>query len=100
MSEPVELAFSRQYDAAHARRNCEQYRDGLARRLSHWRDVPLARRIFLHLDAHGRVELALPDLERSRSQMRRHLSWGAAEWGSPGYGHRQACGLRMEMEPS
>ncbi|SDR74428.1 class I SAM-dependent methyltransferase [Pseudomonas oryzae] len=44
MSDPVDLAFSRKYDAEHAQQYFEKHQDGLARRLSHWRDVQLARR--------------------------------------------------------
>ncbi|MCQ4346005.1 class I SAM-dependent methyltransferase [Pseudomonas stutzeri] len=44
MPAPVELEFSRKYDAQHARDYFEKHQDGLARRLSHWRDVQLARR--------------------------------------------------------
>lgn len=44
MANPVELEFSRKYDAQHAREYFEKHQDGLARRLSHWRDEQLARR--------------------------------------------------------
>lgn len=44
MPTPVELEFSRKYDAQHAREYLEKHQDGLSRRLSHWRDVQLARR--------------------------------------------------------
>lgn len=43
-SGPIELEFSRKYDRAHAHQYLLKHRDGLARRLSHWRDVQLARR--------------------------------------------------------
>lgn len=41
---PVELDFSRKYDQEHARQYLIKHRDSLARRLSHWREVQLARR--------------------------------------------------------
>ncbi len=40
---PIELEFSRKYDREHAREYLHKHQDGLARRLSHWRDVQLAR---------------------------------------------------------
>lgn len=40
---PIELEFSRKYDQAHAQRYLRKHQDGLARRLSHWRDVQVAR---------------------------------------------------------
>lgn len=40
---PVELDFSRKYDRGHSERYLHKHRDGWARRLSHWRDVALAR---------------------------------------------------------
>lgn len=68
-----------------------------------------AKHIFLRIDAHGRVELALLDLEKSRRrltlqraarhdlrQLRRHSSWGTVEWESLGYGYRQFCGHSIE----
>jgi ubiquinone/menaquinone biosynthesis C-methylase UbiE len=44
MPKSVELEFSRKYDAEHAREYFNKHQDGLSRRLSHWRDVQLARR--------------------------------------------------------
>ena len=41
---PVDLAFSHKYDRAHAAQYLAKHQDGLARRLSHLRDVQLARR--------------------------------------------------------
>ncbi len=41
---PIELAFSHKYDRAHAAQYFVKHQDGLARRLSHLRDVQLARR--------------------------------------------------------
>lgn len=68
-----------------------------------------AKHIFLRIDAHGGVELALLDLEKSRRrltrrraarhdlrQLRRHSPWGAAEWESLGYGYHQASGQHLE----
>ncbi len=68
-----------------------------------------AKHIFLRIDAHGWVELALLDLEKSRRrrtrrlaarhdlrQLRRHSSWGAAEWESLEHGYLQAGGQHLE----
>lgn len=44
MCTPIELEFSRKYDHEHAQQYLHKHRDGLARRLSHWRDQQLARR--------------------------------------------------------
>ena len=43
-SSPIELDFSRKYDREHARHYLHKHQDGLARRLSHWRDAQVARR--------------------------------------------------------
>lgn len=43
-SKPIELEFSRKYDRDHAEHYLHKHRDGLARRLSHWRDEQIARR--------------------------------------------------------
>lgn len=40
---PIELEFSRKYDQAHAQLYLHKHQAGLARRLSHWRDVQVAR---------------------------------------------------------
>lgn len=40
---PIELEFSRKYDFDHAQQYLHKHQDGLARRLSHWRDVQVAR---------------------------------------------------------
>ena len=40
---PIELQFSRKYDQAHAREYFHKHQDGLARRLSHWRDLQVGR---------------------------------------------------------
>ncbi|MFO7705862.1 MAG: class I SAM-dependent methyltransferase [Halopseudomonas sp.] len=42
-SKPIELAFSSKYDREHARQYLTKHRTGLARRLSTWRDMQLAR---------------------------------------------------------
>lgn len=55
----VRLPFSEKYDHAHARAYLEKHRDGLARRLSHWRDEQLARRA-LHLAGDPTLVLDLP----------------------------------------
>lgn len=44
MRSPIKLAFSEKYDQAHARDYFIKHQDGLARRLSHQRDLQLARR--------------------------------------------------------
>lgn len=44
MNEPVKLEFSEKYDQAHARKYFLKHQNGLARRLSHHRDVQLARK--------------------------------------------------------
>ena len=44
INKPIELEFSRKYDREHAQQYLHKHQDGLARRLSHWRDVQLARR--------------------------------------------------------
>ena len=41
---PVELDFSRKYDHEHSLNYLHKHQNGWARRLSHWRDVQLARR--------------------------------------------------------
>ncbi|MBI1906604.1 MAG: class I SAM-dependent methyltransferase [Rhodocyclales bacterium] len=41
---PIELPFSGKYDLDHATRYAHKHGDGLARRLSNWRDQHLARR--------------------------------------------------------
>lgn len=43
MSQPIELAFSRKYDRKHALQYLHKHGDGVARRLSHWREVQVAR---------------------------------------------------------
>lgn len=40
---PIQLAFSEKYDQAHAQQYLEKHQDGLARKLSHYRDQQLAR---------------------------------------------------------
>ncbi|MDR1349440.1 MAG: class I SAM-dependent methyltransferase [Zoogloeaceae bacterium] len=40
----INLEFSRKYDLAHAQQYLHKHQDGLARRLSHWRETQLARR--------------------------------------------------------
>jgi ubiquinone/menaquinone biosynthesis C-methylase UbiE len=41
---PIELPFSAKYDRQHAEQYYSKHRDGLARRLSNWRDMQLARK--------------------------------------------------------
>ncbi|WP_213875161.1 class I SAM-dependent methyltransferase [Pseudomonas sp. dw_358] len=45
MSEEVKLEFSDKYDEAHARKYFLKHQNGVARRMSHWRDVQLARKV-------------------------------------------------------
>ena len=40
----VELEFSKKYDRQHAERYLRKHRQGLARQLSTWRDVQMARK--------------------------------------------------------
>ncbi|MDR1423231.1 MAG: class I SAM-dependent methyltransferase [Azoarcus sp.] len=56
---PIELEFSRKYDQEHARRYLHKHRDGLTRRLSHWREMRLARRA-LKLAGDPNLVLDLP----------------------------------------
>lgn len=44
LNKSIELEFSGKYDRKHAQQYLHKHQDGLARRLSHWRDVQLARR--------------------------------------------------------
>lgn len=41
---PIELPFSAKYDRHHAEHYYNKHRDGLARRVSNWRDMQLARK--------------------------------------------------------
>ncbi|WP_275544945.1 MULTISPECIES: class I SAM-dependent methyltransferase [unclassified Pseudomonas] len=56
---PIELDFSRKYDFDHAQQYLHKHQDGLSRRLSHWRDVQVARRA-LQLAAQPNLVLDLP----------------------------------------
>ena len=56
---PIELAFSDKYDQAHAQQYLEKHQDGLARKLSHYRDQQLARRA-LALAGEPNLVLDLP----------------------------------------
>lgn len=42
--EPIHLSFSDKYNREHSEAYLQKHRDGLARRLSHWREAQLARR--------------------------------------------------------
>lgn len=55
----IELAFSRKYDREHAHEYLHKHQDGLARRLSHWRDEQLARQA-LRLAGEPNLVLDLP----------------------------------------
>lgn len=56
---PIELAFSEKYDQEHAQHYLEKHQDGLARKLSHYRDQQLARRA-LALAGEPNLVLDLP----------------------------------------
>ena len=43
MSAPVKLKFSEKYDKDHAKQYYLKHQDGLSRKLSHYRDVQMAR---------------------------------------------------------
>lgn len=57
--DPIELQFSGKYDHEHATRYAHKHSDGLARRLSNWRDQHLARRA-LQLAGQPTLVLDLP----------------------------------------
>ncbi|MFV9681312.1 methyltransferase domain-containing protein [Pseudomonas sp. NY15367] len=56
---PIELDFSRKYDFEHAQQYLNKHQDGFSRRLSHWRDVQVARRA-LQLADQPNLVLDLP----------------------------------------
>lgn len=56
---PIELDFSRKYDFEHAQQYLHKHQDGFSRRLSHWRDVQVARRA-LQLADQPNLVLDLP----------------------------------------
>lgn len=58
-SPTIHLPFSDKYDRRHAEAYYEKHHDGLARRLSHWRDEQLARKA-LGLARHPGLVLDLP----------------------------------------
>ncbi|MDY0205837.1 MAG: class I SAM-dependent methyltransferase [Pseudomonas sp.] len=47
---PIKLAFSEKYDQAHAQQYLEKHKDGVSRKLSHYRDQQLARRALVLAD--------------------------------------------------
>jgi ubiquinone/menaquinone biosynthesis C-methylase UbiE len=55
----IHLSFSDKYDRAHSEQYFEKHQDGLARRMSHWRDVQLARKA-LRLAGEPQKVLDLP----------------------------------------
>lgn len=57
--QPIELPFSEKYDQAHSAAYFEKHQDGLARRLSHRRDLQLARKA-LNLAGDPTLVLDLP----------------------------------------
>lgn len=44
MAGPIKLDFSEKYDDQHAQKYLRKHKEGLGRRLSHWRDEQLARK--------------------------------------------------------
>ncbi|MGL1834607.1 class I SAM-dependent methyltransferase [Rhodocyclaceae bacterium SMB388] len=56
---PVQLPFSDKYDQTHAQAYFAKHRDGLARRLSHMRDVQIGRKA-LHIAGDPTLVLDLP----------------------------------------
>ncbi len=56
---PIELEFSRKYDQQHSSDYLHKHKDGLARNLSHWRDVQIGRRA-LELAGDPNLVLDLP----------------------------------------
>lgn len=56
---PIRLPFSEKYDRSHAVAYYRKHRDGLARRVSTWRDMHLARKA-LHLAGNPTLVLDLP----------------------------------------
>ncbi|PLX74952.1 MAG: SAM-dependent methyltransferase [Azoarcus sp.] len=56
---PTRLPFSEKYDLRHARAYFEKHQDGLARRLSNYRDIQIARQA-LHLAGDPTLVLDLP----------------------------------------
>lgn len=56
---PIELEFSRKYDHQHSVEYLNKHQDGLARRLSHWRDLQVARQA-LRLAGEPNLLLDLP----------------------------------------
>lgn len=56
---PIKLDFSLKYDQSHAQEYLHKHQDGVARRLSHWRDVQVARRA-LKLAGEPNLVLDLP----------------------------------------
>lgn len=59
MTSPIKLEFSEKYDEAHAQRYFQKHQNGLSRRLSHMRDVQLARKA-LQLAGDPNLVLDLP----------------------------------------
>jgi SAM-dependent methyltransferase len=59
VSAPIELEFSQKYTKSHSEQYFKKHQDGIARRLSHWRDNQLARRALVQA-GHPRVVLDIP----------------------------------------
>jgi ubiquinone/menaquinone biosynthesis C-methylase UbiE len=56
---PIKLDFSNKYDDQHAQHYLQKHKDGVGRRLSHWRDVQMARKALTLVGEPGLV-LDLP----------------------------------------
>ena len=59
MAGPIKLDFSEKYDDTHAEKYLRKHKNGLSRRLSHWRDEQLARKALTLVGEPGLV-LDLP----------------------------------------
>ena len=56
---PINLEFSNKYDSKHSEHYYQKHQDGLARKISHWRDVKLARKA-LEIAGNPQYVLDLP----------------------------------------
>lgn len=59
ISSPINLLFSHKYNRENARKYLKKYQNGMARRLSHWRDEQLVRRALKQV-GNPKVVLDLP----------------------------------------
>ena len=69
MAGPIKLDFSEKYDDNHAQKYLHKHQANLGRRLSHWRDVQLARKAltlaFARVAAERLVRAADPALTQT-----------------------------------